>query len=642
MIDSTNLEKPFRALADGRADRLIWYLAAVLMLLAINPYTGIVHDNVLYFGQIAYRLFPDYMAYDPFFSFGSQDQFSIFSLVFSPLYTVLPVWFANIILVFTFLVIYATILWLIGKKLFSNTIQSFAFVFAVAMSGYYEPFNVFSVHESFFTARLPAECLVLIAAYCWLNGMRWMGLIAMFLATTMHPLMALPAIAIAFICHYGWRRALVSAVFVMVVCAFLGCINIKPFNMLFQSYDQIWLERLKQANAHMFLSNYGWEGFSAILGNWLLVAYGGLFVKWRLAYLCRTAAVYVIICIVVQFIAVDLSSNVLFSSLQLFRASWLVNILASAVVVVYVWSCVSLRTRASLLSCSLIFYGWTFQGDLSATIAIFFGLLVFFDRFDILSKLSNHLFVAIVCLCVLLLVFRFLLELSALNFAFSASGVHQAWASVGFWLALMSKSWGMLSIILMVFVACCRYKPARGFVSYILLFISLMAFTSWDNRSPNVKVFEEHIWRKNPFSEHVKTGEEVYWHDSLLGAWGVTRGPSYFATNQMAGQVFHRDTALSLAGRMEAAGKLLTQELVCRLGNAITDSDDCLIGVNVAEDLCIRRRNLRALILSAPIQGRDGVVWDLAVTDAAATKRYYLYSCDHLRNGAEQSNTVEK
>src|ERR1700732_4754496 len=51
-----------------------------------HSYRGIFHDAGLYTLQALARLHPDSLAEDAFLKFGSQDGFTIFSTIFSPIY----------------------------------------------------------------------------------------------------------------------------------------------------------------------------------------------------------------------------------------------------------------------------------------------------------------------------------------------------------------------------------------------------------------------------------------------------------------------------------------------------------------------------------------------------------------------------
>ena len=74
----------FRQLSAGlRLDTLTLGLFAAASWIATHRYHGIWHDGVLYAGQAVFRLDPLPFAKDLFFAFGSQDQFTVFTGIYS-------------------------------------------------------------------------------------------------------------------------------------------------------------------------------------------------------------------------------------------------------------------------------------------------------------------------------------------------------------------------------------------------------------------------------------------------------------------------------------------------------------------------------------------------------------------------------
>ncbi|MFX7949498.1 hypothetical protein ABTK52_19180, partial [Acinetobacter baumannii] len=62
------------------------FAISALIWLLVRPYQGIVHDARLYGLQVLARVSPGAFHADLFLAYGSQDSFSIFSLIVRPLY----------------------------------------------------------------------------------------------------------------------------------------------------------------------------------------------------------------------------------------------------------------------------------------------------------------------------------------------------------------------------------------------------------------------------------------------------------------------------------------------------------------------------------------------------------------------------
>jgi hypothetical protein len=173
-----------------------WLLVLTLALaraLAF-PYPGIIHDAQLYGLQVSRRLHPEPFERDLFFAFGSQDQYSLFSLLVAPIVS----WFGLPIAFFLLYTVCST-LFIAGQvRLVSRLVADrWAGLLALMILAVgdlpYGGLQIFQVHEPFLTGRLPAVALAIWGIDQYLSR-RWLGaglcLAASFL---IHPLMALPA-----------------------------------------------------------------------------------------------------------------------------------------------------------------------------------------------------------------------------------------------------------------------------------------------------------------------------------------------------------------------------------------------------------------------------------------------------------------
>ncbi|MEI6070133.1 MAG: hypothetical protein WCP96_22615, partial [Methylococcaceae bacterium] len=72
-----------RFLLKSSCHKYVGMLALFTLWLLSHPYSGLYHDARLYAVQGLYHLYPHIFENDLFFQYGSQDQYSIFSLLYA-------------------------------------------------------------------------------------------------------------------------------------------------------------------------------------------------------------------------------------------------------------------------------------------------------------------------------------------------------------------------------------------------------------------------------------------------------------------------------------------------------------------------------------------------------------------------------
>ena len=162
------------------------------------PYMGIFHDAQLYGLQVARRLSPEPYARDLFFQFGSQDQYSLFSPLVAPLAGILGLPVAFFLLYTLFSVILIAGEYRLLRRILPDQIAAAVALIMLAVGDIpYGGFGIFQVHEAFLTARLPATALAVWGLDFILGRQFSVGWFLLVAAAAIHPLMAIPAIALA-------------------------------------------------------------------------------------------------------------------------------------------------------------------------------------------------------------------------------------------------------------------------------------------------------------------------------------------------------------------------------------------------------------------------------------------------------------
>lgn len=232
-----------------------------LVLLAVRlvayPYTGLIHDAMLYAAQVENQAAGLRLQTDLFFQFGSQDGYSVFSRAAAPLAAALgvPTLFLLLYVASCALFLYAQVR-LVRRIVVDPRPAMLALVALAVGEQAYGGWGVFTLHEAFLTPRIPACALVLLAIdramdRSWAWAVAFVGL-----ATALHPLMALVGatyLAAQRISEVAWtHRSGLGVLLSVALAAGLGLVWLltRPW------MDPRWLELVRQVSPHCFLSEW--------------------------------------------------------------------------------------------------------------------------------------------------------------------------------------------------------------------------------------------------------------------------------------------------------------------------------------------------------------------------------------------------
>jgi hypothetical protein len=237
----------------------------LLTMLALNalflPYRGRHHDDVLYQAQVVNRIEGGRLAGDLFFRFGSQDNYSAFSRVVAPLASAIGIPATFLLLYLAARAVFFWSLIRIGHRLVPDRQASTLGLLAIAVCNpAIGGLDVFHVNENFFTPRVFASSLVLLALERVLAGRLFTAAAVLAAAMAMHPLMAFPGVLFFFIwCVLRYvpsRLALFLAV--AVVAAVMAVLLVRPLGLrLFGYVDSAWYAEV--VGRHAFLLSTEWS-----------------------------------------------------------------------------------------------------------------------------------------------------------------------------------------------------------------------------------------------------------------------------------------------------------------------------------------------------------------------------------------------
>jgi hypothetical protein len=308
--------------------RLVFLHLALAMWLIARPFQGIWHDGKFYALQALHHLKPAAFSSDLFFLYGSQDQYSLFSVLYATAISLGGLNQGTMVLQAIGLGLWFAAAWAL-TRIFPEKLAVFALLLIASVGGHYGSHGVFSYGESFLTARLYAEIFSLAGLAAWLAGRKTMGGLAFAVAGVVHPLMALPALIIGLgllLPPRTWLGLIAAGGAVALV---LGALGQAPFTGLLWPMDALWFELGVARSPFVFLHTWEWEGFSRAL--FVLTVTGAAWRNFRDGKLRRLAWV-TFACVfgafVVAYVGGSLLKLPLVAGLQLTRVMWIGLVIA--------------------------------------------------------------------------------------------------------------------------------------------------------------------------------------------------------------------------------------------------------------------------------------------------------------------------
>ncbi|MBY0588862.1 hypothetical protein K2X85_16940 [bacterium] len=552
---------------DALFDRpILLLLTLVLARCVAFPYLGIIHDAQLYALQVSRRLHPEPFTRDLFFLHGSQDQYSLFSWLVAPIVSLL-----GLPITFFFLYVLSSTLFIGGqvrlvKRLVPDRWAGLLALMILAVGDLpYGGLQIFQVHEGFLTARLPAAALALWGLDQALSK-RWLIAWGILVTSMMiHPLIALPALAIA--CWWwveGWwpagRASMTITAFSVVALGIVA--GIASGQLTWMSAG--WFETVYQISPQCFASQWlmaDWIHLSfAVAGLVLSVVQGSTLHKKIARGTLAVGLGGLALTLISEFLPITLLLQV-----QSYRALWILELFAVPLGL----------TQASRL--------WREKSKLSRLLSVL--LLFGLGRWRSPEGWDINLFWPYAGVVVLTFVAAREIFLPR-----TSPQVHRRWTSATWGLftasllvALLSiwpclSSWSHLTIyadpltivsallratgnaivLLMAgaILATVMLLPARLRAGSVLIALSIvLLLTGWARREAyllsdrdEVAYVREEL-RSLP-SPPGAAGWTIYWPTDVREIWFGTQSSSYYHFTQVQGAIFQEVTAREARRRL--------------------------------------------------------------------------------------------
>lgn len=604
-------------------------LLVIGIWLICHPFKGIIHDSRLYVTQLLNALEPEVFSRDLYFTFGSQDDLSLFSSLFAPLIDLLGPSPTAIFMVAVGQALWLSGAWALALRLGSNrTAVTVGLVLVAAMSPFYGGWQLISYGEGFFTPRLIAEGISLWLLWALVSRRFALAAALALVAALLHPLVAMATLVVVFWYLVLQDRRWIALAGAGVAAAFLlACLDIAPFGAFLRTMDAEWLAVVEQRNIFVFpalwrLGDWAWLGLvastplaaAALLDGWRL----RLMVAGTLAGLSGVAVAH---------LGADMLNNVLLTQLQVWRTLWLMHVLAylaAGILLVQLWR---LKTDG-LAVIALIVLSWLVTQLLFPVAGLMLGITAYaIAVLRLLGRLQPLPFVVRAGAVILSGLFiAFLVVCRAVYFLKRGALIP---GDPSFW-----EIYGNITVIEVAAAAVfvlglwrLKSDTLRRGLPLILLVVVVAGVASWDRRS---RVTQEMTAATPypPFDAALPRDAQIFWEGDVRGAWLLMRRVSYFSMAQGSGLLFRRLTALEFAERARVIEPLMGRDMLSH----IDKSDEVppplpALDRGILADTCRKDTMLDAMVLSRAVPGAYAASWRLP--SPVYDERWIMKSKDH-------------
>jgi hypothetical protein len=594
--DARILKNMRLALADGS---VFFAIATFAVWLLSRPFEGIYGDARIYMARALADNDPNGVGRDFMFVFDGQSQFSIFHFIADWLVAAINP--ANTSLVFA---IANSICWFSAALLLVNCFAQgrmkwAILMIAVVLPNYYGPFTLLRYGEAFAVPRPLAEACVLAALAFLIDGRRAFAALFLMLGAAFHPIMTLPGILIfgLDLCRTD-RRWLVAGLSIGLAGLAAATLGLPLVDRLTTSIDPDWLSLLRIRNPYLFPTAWPWEtfGFLALASASIVLAMDLVAPKVRFVFWSVLGVGLGGIAFATVF--GDLWVSLLVVQAQLWRMTWILNVLAG---LSFALCLLNVRERGPRLelATALLVFGWMFWDAPALTFFCGFAALLLYRLKHMDFAFNRPLLTAIWALILAAgAIVKFRLGAAFFDFALAApTGAHVP-------LLLL---WGLyiFSIPLIVFASMWVWRPhwfpakLLGALAFVAV---LCAGCFWDDRPAARKMTDAAPHPADLAALIPADHSEIYWIGGIE-PWYLLGHPSWLLRIQGAGIVFSRELSMFWQERLNALISMhLADENI--LGPwTIPEKDDAVQLTRAAVDRLCARPDAPSTIVSEMEEG---------------------------------------
>jgi hypothetical protein len=590
-----------------------------------HPYIGLRHDAAIYVLLALARSHPDTLATDVFVRFGSQDQYTLFSPLYSAAISLLGPEPAAAFLTFAAHVALLGCAWVVARRFMSALAATFGVALLVALPGEYGSGIFFHYLEDFLTPRLPAEALVLAGVAAALTHRYWWGGVCVLAAMLLHPIMAAAGVAFLVLTFVAPARPRVTAAAAAVLL--LSSLALVLTTPLLGRLDPDWFEIVSASSPYLYVSSWSVSDWSRICLPLAVLTIGLLTGTTQdLRRVCGGALLMVACGLAMTLLYCDLLHVILFTGAQSWRWLWLADVLAIVLTPVIAGHCWRSGT-AGRVAIILLASAWTLRDEGSAIYIVPVAIACA----AVPATWRNHRYarLALFGSCALLLIavtkdlaarlaYRESQDAGTASFPYEfrflcGDGVLPAALLVAAWLGLrQTRSIRRNGLLVTTAGALCAALVPMD-----------LPYWTHTHYTPEL------ARRFAPWRAEIPPHAEVLWPDTPLGDWYLLDRPSYWSADQAAGAIFSREKSLLLRQRTASINTALVQSGLMKAdfpegGPGLVLSDASKMDARAVKTACADPA-LRYVV--SWLRLGPAAVAPLTPDPAKPNSRLYLYRC---------------
>ena len=233
----------------SRTQAVVAFVGLTATWLLTHRYHGIHHDGLFYAVQTLARDAPARFEHDLFFAFGSQDDYTLFTPPYAWLSRQIGLGRAAFCLLVAAQIIWAVAAFRIARRWLHGPFLVAGVALLFALPRHYGSDQVFHYAESFLTARIWAESLVLAGVAATLHGRVRLAAGLVLGAFLLHPIIALPGVLFfaAYHLHRHWKWIPLLIAVTLVAAAALPAM------------DGAWIELVSGRAPFVFVDRWHWQ-----------------------------------------------------------------------------------------------------------------------------------------------------------------------------------------------------------------------------------------------------------------------------------------------------------------------------------------------------------------------------------------------
>ena len=531
-----------KALQNNLLSATLVLMLTVLWLL-MKGYQGFAGDAQIYAFQALARIHPALSA-DLYLKNTSQDNYT----VFSPFYAWFIGWIgldnAARLLTLCFTLWALTAAWILAAALTTSAAAWLAVAFLIIAAGDYGAAGVFHVADSFLTARLPAEALIITAFACYYLGMKRLGMVVAIAALFVHPLMAVPGLLLLICLWLPVRLRLIGAIAALfaVFGIAIAATALSSVSRVFTVMDADWVELVRERSQFLFLQLWSAHDWDINLRPLVFLIFIAVAVdEKRIREFCSAGLLVGVCGLAIALVGSLIGPLAMLVQGQAWRWDWIacfISILLLPASLLHV----SRDKMCGPLCAVLLISGWVVS-SLSGTACVLLALILWSLRRHVSERAIPYFrwIAAFSAIAALAWTVSNSLDLGSMtlnkiaNMAGAKVAAALLFALLWWWLRRARSAWPALIVSAALLTASIFMVPASLTQARSLgTDRDMQAFSDWSGTIPPTSAV------------FVAPTRDV---GSFV--WFTLRRPNYLALDQSAGVVFSRETALEVRRRSE-------------------------------------------------------------------------------------------